>query len=709
VTSPEPLNRPPSPRGAGEGAHTRVPVGGRRARWLSARPGPQHLALAGVLALSALLNIHRLSQNGYANIYYSAGVKSMMRSLHNFFFVSFDPGGLATVDKPPLGLWVQAASAKLFGFAPLSLMLPEAIAGVLTVALLYHLLARRIGAAGAIAGALALAVFPSFVAVSRDNGVDPLLVLLMLLACGAGLRAAETGRLRTLISCAVLVGLAFNTKTLAAYLVVPGIALAVLVCAPGSLPRRVGYLAAAGLVMLIVSFSWMAIVEATPASKRPYIGSSTNNSELGLTFEYNGLGRVEGQVGGPGNIPRGTGAVARYHVGALVAHHAASPTRTTAPGKPSGPPRAPAAKPEPPASSTPARARNPIAFGGPTGPLRLFGVGLGDQGGWIVPFAFFGMLGVLLLLLKEWRGPAAASTALPGAPSARRSPRLATTLVLGGWFLLEAIVLSFSKGIVHPYYLSALAPGVAAMAGAGAVAFAELTGGRRWDWRMLVIPCAVAGTVAAQLVLLHRERFLHWFVVPLIAGAVLGLVVTLAVRRLAPAAIALTFCLLLVAPLAYAKTTWLAPVEGTFPAAGPTQTAGSGGVGFAHKHLEVIETLLAYVSTHRPGSRWVLLTDASTTASPMILLGYDAGALAGYSGSDPILDGPGLARLVARGEARYVVLGGEFSQRGGNRATAAVLRACAQIPLGAWHDPAASPLGLVPYDCAGHERALAGG
>ena len=71
-----------------------------------------------VLALSAVLNTHRLSQNGFANIYYSAGVKSMLRSWHNFFFVSFDPGGLVTVDKPPLGLWVEAASAKLFGFTP---------------------------------------------------------------------------------------------------------------------------------------------------------------------------------------------------------------------------------------------------------------------------------------------------------------------------------------------------------------------------------------------------------------------------------------------------------------------------------------------------------------------------------------------------------------------------------------------------------------
>ena len=131
------------------------------------------------------------------------------------------------------------------------------------------------------------------------------------------------------------------------------------------------------------------------------------------------------------------------------------------------------------------------------------------------------------------------------------------------------------------------------------------------------------------------------------------------------------------------------------------------GVGFAGDHLSVVQVLVSYANAHAPGSRWVLLTDAATTAAPMILLGYRAGSLAGYSGTDPVLDGAGLARLVSRGEARYVVLGGQFSSRGGNRATAAVLRACAQVPPEAWHDPALSPFGLVPYDCRGRERALA--
>src|SRR5438876_414597 len=307
-----------------------VPIPARRysRTTLLAHPALRHLALAPVLVVSSLLNLHRLSQNGYANIFYSGGVRSMLRSLHNFVFVSFDSGGLVMVDKPPLGLWLQAASAKLFGFSPLSLLLPEAIAGILTVALLYYLLARRFGLIAGLAGALALAVFPSFVAVSRDNGVDPLLILLMALACAAGLWAAESGRWRALLCSAVLVGLAFNTKTLAAYLVVPGIALAYAVCAPGSALRRVGQLAVAGLVMAAVSFSWITFVELPPASARPYVGGSTDNTELGLTFEYNGFGRVGGQVGGPGRVQVKPGAI--VHTQPVLATSGRGAARTRA-------------------------------------------------------------------------------------------------------------------------------------------------------------------------------------------------------------------------------------------------------------------------------------------------------------------------------------------------------------------------------------------
>src|ERR1700674_4942288 len=107
----EPAPRPPRARTA------------RRSRPLA----PAHLGLAAIVLLSGLLEFVRLSQNGYANVFYAAGVKSMLRSWHAFFYLSADPNGLISLDKPPLGLWLQGLSAKLFGFAPLSLLIPEGI------------------------------------------------------------------------------------------------------------------------------------------------------------------------------------------------------------------------------------------------------------------------------------------------------------------------------------------------------------------------------------------------------------------------------------------------------------------------------------------------------------------------------------------------------------------------------------------------------
>jgi 4-amino-4-deoxy-L-arabinose transferase-like glycosyltransferase len=697
----------------------------------------RRLALAGVLALSAVLNLNKLSQNGYANIFYSAGVKSMLRSWHNFLFVSFDPGGLVTVDKPPLALWVQAASAKLFGFSPLSLLLPEAIIGVLSVAALYWVISRRLGPWPAVAGALTLAVFPSFVAVSRENGVDPVLLLLLIFACGAALRACETGRWRTLLWCGVLVGLAFNTKTLAAYLVVPGIALAYLVCAPGRVPRRIGQLALAGLAMLVVSFAWIAVVELTPASQRPYVGSSTNNTELGLTFEYNGFGRVEGQAGGPGQVVVRPGAyVPAAQERAVAAKAAHAGATAPAPATHLAPPSSTAHEPTPTLVPivTKGREKDPIPFGGPPGPLRLFHIGLGDQAGWMLPFALFGLLSLALLLLLDGRRGRRQRSSAPAEPDAdvepttdrrpgapigapepagselvgRRDLRLATLLVLGGWFAVEAVVLSLSKGIVHPYYVSGLAPGTGAMAGAGVLALVELARGRgsRRIWGLVLMACAVAGTVAVQVVLMHREHYLEWFVPVLVAGAAVGVCAFFALRRLAVPAIALTFLLALVAPTAYSATTWLAPAEGTFPAAGPHHDPGAGAYGVNARDEGIDRALADYVSTHDPGTRWALLTVASDTASPMMLFGLDAGALGGYSGTDPAVDGPQLARMVANREARYVLLGGEYSLRGGNLATRAVLRACTELAPTVWHSPVPYPFGLALFDCAGHEREL---
>jgi 4-amino-4-deoxy-L-arabinose transferase-like glycosyltransferase len=648
---------------------------------LRQRLGVEHLALTAVLAFSAVLNVRLLGRNGYGNIYYSAAVKSMLGSLHNFLFVSFDPGGLIAVDKPPLGLWVQALSAKLFGLSPLSLLLPEAILGVVAVGAMYAIVARRFGAVAGIASAFALAVFPSFVAVSRDNNLDTLLILLMLLGCGAALRATETGRLSWLAWSATLVGLAFNTKALAAYLVMPGIAVAYLVCAPLPWRRRLWHVAVAGIVLVLVSFSWLEYVNLTPASQRPYVGDTTDNSEINLVFNYNGVGRVGGEVGGPGRIPVAPRQVNRFH----PRRHVVVRLR-----RPNGRPLVP--------------------FGGPTGPLRLLDSELGGQGGWLLPFALVGVVAIALAV----RG--------------RRDPRLAALIVLGGWFAAELLLLSFSKGIIHPYYISALGPGTAAMVGGGMAAMTGLV--RRGSWRRALPALALTATVAAQYLLLHREHYLTWYLPVLFAGAALCACALMLLQRWLLPAMAVGVAVLLFAPLVYSTTMWQVPGEGTFPAAGPHAAGSHGRLGINAAAVRFNLDLIDYARAHRPGTRWLVLTDASTVAAPMILLGADAGSLGGYNGTDPALDGPALAQLVERHDARYVLLGGAYWSRGGNHATAAVERACRGISQTAIRPAARVAAGgaserrhlrvpvrsvvlppgpdtLTLYDCMGRAAALA--
>jgi 4-amino-4-deoxy-L-arabinose transferase-like glycosyltransferase len=639
-----------------------VPVHGSRAgdvvRGVRERLHPLHLALIAVLALAGVLDLHRLAQNGYANIFYSAAVRSELHSLHNFLYLSSDPAGFISVDKTPLGVWLQVASAKLFGFTPMSLLVPEAVVGMLAVLLMYGVVARRFGRLAGVGAALALAVFPSFVAVARDNGPDPLLILFMLMACGAGLRAVETSRLRWLIASALAVGLAFNTKGLAALLVVPGIALAYLVCADGKTWRRVVHLLAAGLVMVVLSGAWIAFVDLSSAAHRPYVGGSTDNSEVNLTFQYNGVGRVGGQVGGPGRVP---------HV---------LPLRPSLARALSPVPRIPRV----------GRARYPTAFGGSPRVTRLFGIGLGDQGGWFLPFAAVGLVAIALTLRR------------------RRDPRLAFLLVLGGWFAAEAILLSFSKGIVHPYYMSALGPGAAALAGAGVAAMAQLVRERRW---LAALPAlAAAGTLVVELILMRREHWYQGLVVPLAVAAAAAVVAMAVRRRWSLPATAALLGLMLVAPGLYSATVWGAPVQGTFPAAGPHATAGHGGLGVTPASVRANAALLAYVRRQGTGTRLDVLTLSSDTAAPLTLLGGRAAAIGGYSGTDPTLTGPGLAALVASGQVRYLWLGGAYTERGGNDASRAAEALCAHVPSRVWLG-AAGHTALPLFDCRGRASALA--
>ncbi|CAL9307869.1 ArnT family glycosyltransferase [Streptomyces sp. SudanB52_2052] len=266
-------------------------------RW--ARP-----AFLGLLLVTTVLYLYNLSASGYANSFYSAAVQAGSESWKAFFFGSLDSAGAITVDKPPAALWPMALSVRLFGLSSWAILVPEVLMGVGTVAVVYAAVRRRFSpAAGLIAGAV-LALTPVAALMFRFNNPDAMLALLMAVACYLVIRGLEDGRTKWLAWAGAAIGFAFLAKTLQAFLILPGLALVYGVCAPVSVKKRIGQLAA-GLAAIVVSGGWwVAIVELWPASSRPYIGGSQNNSFLELTFGYNGLGRLNGEetgsVGGGG-------------------------------------------------------------------------------------------------------------------------------------------------------------------------------------------------------------------------------------------------------------------------------------------------------------------------------------------------------------------------------------------------------------------------
>jgi 4-amino-4-deoxy-L-arabinose transferase-like glycosyltransferase len=594
------------------------------ARSLVSSPPWHWLVLAAILVLSAFLSLYGLSGDGYANDYYAAAVKNMLTSWHNFFFVSFD-AGFVSVDKPPLGLWVQAASAYLFGFNELSLLLPQAIAGVLSVALLYHLVRRSFGPVAGLLAALALTVTPISVAVQRNNVMDALLILALLLAAWALIIAAEKGSLRWLLLCVVVVGLGFNIKMLQAFLVLPAFYLLYLLAACTTWRRRFLHLGAATVVLLVVSLSWAVVVDLTPSGEHPYVGSSPDDSVLGLIVGYNGFDRLSGtSLGSSGEV--------------IFA------------GTPGGP-----------GSGT-------RELGDP-GPLRLLNGQLAGQASWLLPLAVVGLLAV------GWQRR-------PRLPLDRRQVGL---VLWGTWFVTVAAYLSVAAG-GHRYYTVMLAPAVAALVGIGVPALwndYQSPGRRGW-----LLPLVLVGMVAVQAYVLFDYPIWRAWLIPAIVGLGLGAAGLLTVTRLRnqslgkrasyPAvAASVGMLVLLIAPATWTVHDVLSSQGGGgmgLPSAGPRSShafgrpgggpggggpppgggpPGGGGPGGRSADPALVE----YLQANKGDAKYLVVASNAMSASPLILnTDEPVISLGGYNGTDPVFTAGDLANLVDENAVRFFLM-----------------------------------------------------
>ena len=475
-------------------------------------------ALAGLLASTSVLYLWDLSSSGWANAFYSAAAQAGGQSWKAWFFGSSDAANLITVDKPPASLWVMGLSVRVFGLSSWSILMPQALMGVASVALLWATVRRWFGpVAGLLAGG-ALALTPVAVLMFRFNNPDALLVLLLTACAYATTRAVERGALRWVALAGVALGLAFLTKSLQSLLVVPALAGAWVLCAPVGWGRRVwGVVVGLGVTVVTAGW-WVAAVQLWPASSRPYIGGSQHNSAWELIIGYNGLGRLTGDetgsVGGAGGGTGGAGGSAW----------------------------------------------------GPTGLFRLFTGEYGGQAAWLIPAA-------LVAIVAMWW--------LSRSVSAEGGRRLlAAVLIWGGWLLVTGLVISFAQGIIHPYYTVALAPASAALVAIGATTAWQLR--RRIDARVLLAVGITATAVLAFVLLDRSPTWLPWlrFVVLLLGvTATVGVLVSHRLdRRLLIGVVAAALLAVGLGPAAYAVQTASTGHSGALPSAGPS-VAGSFGPG----------------------------------------------------------------------------------------------------------------------------------
>jgi 4-amino-4-deoxy-L-arabinose transferase-like glycosyltransferase len=716
------------------------------------------LALAAILAVAGCLDFLQLSREGYANSYYAAAVKSMLQSWHNFFFVSFDPGGFVTVDKPPLGFWIQTASARLFGFHGWSILLPQALAGVLSALVLFLLVRRAFGPVAGLLAALALAVSPISVVANRNNTIDSLLVLTVLLATWAVLEATHGGRLRWLLAGMALVGLGFNIKTLEAFLVLPALVLVYFVAAPHGRRKRILHLALAGVVLTVVSLSWVTTVDLIPASQRPYVGSSQHNSELELALGYNGLQRLLGNSFGR---PGGSNSQQRAATQAQTADRTAQTGQAAPSGQLQGGP--------PPGGGGPGG----TGENGPVGVFRLLDTQLGGQIGWLIPVALLGFVAAWQIGLRR-----------------RPDRRHQSLIVYGVWFLTCAVF--FSKALFfHRYYLSMMAPSVAALFGIGAAAL--WTAYRRGGLRGWLLPLTLVVAAGVQAYILHP--FTGWsgwltplVVVPCAVAALVLVVMRLPLRLRLPmqalAGVAAVGVLaLLVAPSVWAgETIRTNAAAGGIPAAGPA-TGGFGGPGgpppFARTGDDravgqlppprvaddgsrritddgtgqgallpadggagqapppvaaddgngqappsfaadgaaggpppgfggpggpgggVNKALEQYLLPNQGNAKYLIAVSGAGEAEQLILdTGKPVMAMGGFSGSDPILTADAFAKLVKEGQVRFVRLGG---MGGGQNGVGAWVQAnCTTVTVAqsGTSGTGGTTSGQTIYDCA---------
>ena len=552
--------------------------------------------LIGLFGLSSFLNLFNLYQEGYGNTYYAAGVKSMLTSWHNFFFVSFDPTGFVSIDKPPLGFWIQSLSASIFGFSGWAIILPQAISGIISTLVIYLMVKQCSGRPAAILAALFFCITPITIATNRNNTIDSMVILTSLLATWALIQTLKTEKSRWLLVCMFFLGLGFNTKMLQAFLILPACLITYLAGRRNSIKEKISTLLLSGVVLISISFLWMTIVDLTPIDQRPYVGGSQTNSTFELAFNYNGISRWIG-------LP---------HLESLENSESGQPVDGILPDE----------------------------IGVP-GIFRLFTRQLAGQISWLLPISGLSLIFLLLQKLKikfsefEYQ----------------------LTIFWGIWLITVFVFFSFAT-FYHRHYLVMMAPPISVLAGVGLEKSLSLS--ERKSWQSWFVPVfIIVGLITSLVIVLPFSTWKNWvlpFVIIDSLLAIIGLIIYQVCVILRPSistslrktGLCISILCLVLPQILWAGIPVFLGGNGGLPLAGPEVLTWN------RQPIDVdIKDLINTIIQMNQGEKYYLGTLDYDPAEWIILkTRKPVLAIGGFYGTDPILSSDKLASMVSAGEIR---------------------------------------------------------
>ena len=467
---------------------------------------PRGKELAGFIALllgSAFLFMWELDNNNYGNDFYAAASQAGSKNWTAFLFGSSDWGNTITVDKTPLSLWPSALAIKIFGLNSWSVLLPYALLGVASVAVLWATVRRYAGSTAAFVSGIVLALTPVAVLMFRFNNPDAMLVLLMTCSIWAAMRCVETGKWRWAVLTGVFVGLGFLAKQGEVLLIIPALVVLLAVASPRSWKVKLGQ-SLATVAAMIVSAGWYIVAVALwPSSSRPYIGGSTNNSIWELTLGYNGFSRLSGNGsapgggagGGPGGAGQGGSSVSDAAQGAASAASSGMGQAGSS-GQMGNMPQG---------GSPGGGGHGGPTFSGEPSILRLFNEQLGGQATWLFIAALIALvMGIVLC----------------GRVPLKNTKR-GLYIGLGVWLLMCAGTFSFMEGTMHQYYTVAMVPPMAGLVGMGA-ADAWQHRDRLWVRAVSAVAILASGVTAFGVLRRASDSFPTWLPWAILVATVIG-------------------------------------------------------------------------------------------------------------------------------------------------------------------------------------------